>query len=190
MRGLTATFLREKHQAGLDFGAYMRASPSHADAWRTVHDATTLNADQHALLASFTRQMHVLCLSGSWCGDCVQQGPLLARIAEASPAIDLRWLDRDEHDDLSSFVTINAGQRVPTVIFCAEDHEVVSVLGDRTLARYRAIAAKQLGTVCMLPSAPAEEDLQAQTLADWLSEFERVQLLLQLSPRLSALHGD
>ena len=97
---------------------------------------------------------------------------------------------RDRHDDLSEQVTINAGQRVPTVLFCAEDFELVGYLGDRTLNRYRAIAAQQVGAACQLPGAEVAGDELAATLQDWLDEFERVQLLLRLSPRLRQKHGD
>ena len=85
---------------------------------------------------------------------------------------------------------INAGTRVPTVIWCAEDFEFCALLGDRTLARYRAMAARQLGAACPLPGAPVAADEAAATVQGWIDEFERVQLMLRLSPRLRQLHGD
>jgi hypothetical protein len=116
---------------------------------------------------------------------------MLDAIAAANPAkIDLKWLDRDEHIDLSNLIRINAGLRVPTVIFMAEDFEPVSIFGDRTLTRYRAIAAKQLGPSCPMPGAPIPQDELNATLQEWVNEFERVQLLLRLSTRLREKHGD
>ncbi len=190
MTQLTPRFLADKHAAGLDYADYLASDPSRAPQWQAIHDRVTLSDAQTALLGGFTREMKVLCLSGMWCGDCVAQCPMFARIAEASPMIDLKWLDRDEHDDLSEQVTINAGQRVPTVLFCAEDFELVGYLGDRTLNRYRAIAAQQVGAACQLPGAEVAGDELAATVQDWLDEFERVQLLLRLSPRLRQKHGD
>ncbi len=132
----------------------------------------------------------MLCVSGIWCGDCVQQGPLLQRIAEASPRIDLRWIDRDEHADVAEQIKVNAGLRVPMVIFMAEDCEPVSIFGDRTLTRYRAMAKKQFGAACALPGAPLPDDELHATLQDWLDEVERVHLLLRVSGRLRQKHGD
>jgi hypothetical protein len=115
----------------------------------------------------------------------------MARIAEANPdKIDLRWLDRDEHMDLQNQVTINGGKRVPVLIFCSEDYELVGWYGDRTLSRYRAIAQRQLGPSCPLPGAPVDAAEMAQTLQDWLDQFERVHLLLRLSSRLRQKYGD
>ena len=190
MNELTPSFLARKHAEGDDYATYLASDPARAPQWEAIHERVTLTEMQEALLNSFTREMKVLCLSGTWCGDCVAQGPMFARIAEASEVIDLRWLDRDEHDDLSDQVQINAGNRVPTLIFCAEDFELVSYLGDRTLTRYRAIAAQQVGAACQLPGAEVAGDELAATLQDWLDEFERVQLLLRLSPRLRQKHGD
>lgn len=115
----------------------------------------------------------------------------MAQGAEANPArIDLRILDRDEHRDLIEPLRINTGDRVPVVLFLAEDHELCGVFGDRTLSRYRALAARQLGASCPLAIAPPERDEWAATLQDWLNEIERFQLLLQLSGRLRAKYGD
>jgi thiol-disulfide isomerase/thioredoxin len=135
--------------------------------------------------------MKVLVVSGIWCGDCVQQCPLQARIAEANPAmIDLRIVDRDQNRDLAEQVRVNGGDRVPVALFLAEDFEFCSGYGDRTIHRYRALARKQLGAACPIGLAPPDQDEVAATLADWLVEFERVQLMLRISPRLRQKHHD
>lgn len=170
--------------------AYLDTDPTRADAWRRHLAACALSDTQRAVLSTFVRRMHVLVLSGIWCGDCVQQGPLLQRIAGACDRIDLRFIERDSAPRLQHAVRINGGDRVPVAIFLAEDFEPVSVFGDRTLHRYRAIAARSLGPSCPLPGAPLDADEASATLQDWLNEFERVHLLLRLSPRLRARHGD
>jgi hypothetical protein len=48
----------------------------------------------------------------------------------------------------------------------------------------------KLGPACPLPGAPLPDDELAATLQDWLNEFERIELLLRLSPRLRRKHGD
>ena len=182
--------LRRRHEAGADYQSYLSSDPGRAAQWQAIHDRVPLDERQEALLGGFTRTMNVLCLSGIWCGDCVAQGPMFDRIARASDRIRLSWLDRDEHIELAEAVRINAGLRVPTLIFCSEDFELVSYLGDRTLSRYRSMAAQQVGASCQLPGAEVPEDELSATLQEWINEFERVQLLLRLSPRLRQKHGD
>jgi len=190
MTTLNAQYLRTKHSEGDDYETYLSKDPSRSESWRDIEGRLEVSSAQQSVLDGFTRSMKVLCLSGTWCGDCVVQGPMIECLARACEAIDLRWLDRDEHDDLAEQVKINAGLRVPTVVFCSEDFELVGSYGDRTLTRYRAIAAKQLGASCPLPGAHVPEDELNATMQDWLDEFERVQLLLRLSPRLRQKHGD
>ncbi|MBI1337542.1 MAG: thiol reductase thioredoxin [Phycisphaera sp.] len=189
---MTPDFLKAKHDEGLAYPAYLATgTDAQRENWTRVYGQAKLTDAQRSLVSSFTRKINVIGLSGIWCGDCVQQCPLIQRIAEANPrAIDLRWLDRDEHEDLQAHVTINAGKRVPVLVFCAEDFELVSWFGDRTLNRYRAIARKQLGGACPLPGAHFDEDEMHATLHDWLDEFERVHLLLRTSARLRQRHGD
>lgn len=62
--------------------------------WQGVYDAVALTPAQQSLLAGFRRQMKVLCLTGVWCGDCVNACPIFQRFAEAQGLIDLRFIHR------------------------------------------------------------------------------------------------
>ena len=85
---------------------------------------------------------------------------------------------------------INGGDRVPVTLFLAEDFEFCSAFGDRSLSRYRALARKQLGAACPTGIGGPDTDELTATLQDWLDEFERIQLMLRISPRLRQKHGD
>lgn len=186
------TYLDAKFQAGLAWDPYLATgNPDQRDGWQKIYDRVQLSESQRDMLAGFTRQIHVLVVTGIWCGDCVRQGPMLQKITEASVGkIKTVWLDRDEHMDLQQQVKINAGHRVPVAVFAAEDFELVSTFGDKPLSRYRIMAQQALGANCPLPGAPVpQEELDAE-LQDWVNEFERVHLLLRLSGRLRQKHND
>jgi|SRR5882672_2992730 len=189
---MNASYLSEKFSQAFPYVAYLATgTPEQQRRWNQVYDAANLTTAQLQLLSGFSRSMKVLILSGIWCGDCVQQCPMLEKIAESRPGlIDLRLLDRDANRDLTEQLRINGGDRVPVAIFMAEDFEFCSTFGDRTLNRYRAIARAQLGASCPIGiSAPPADELAA-TLQDWLNEFERIQLMLRLSARLRKKYGD
>lgn len=189
---LTPEFLKSKFNAGLEYKAYVASGkPEQRSAWDAFHAKVRLQPGQRELLASFTRRLNVLVSSGTWCGDCVQQVPMLDHIAAANPeAIGLRLVDRDVHRDLSEKVSICGGMRVPTVLFLNEDFEFVGLMGDQTLSRFRAKAARSLGAACPLPGADVPADEVAATLQDWVDQFERAHLLVRLSPKLRDRHGD
>ncbi|MCW5766275.1 MAG: thioredoxin family protein [Phycisphaeraceae bacterium] len=191
---------RDAFSAGLPWPDYLASATSaQRPRWDASWQQSALSPAQAALARSLPRRINLLVISGTWCGDCVQQCPILSRIAEAhptpvapadAPGICLRFIDRDEHADFADHFMICGGRRVPTAIFLNEDFDFVHLLGDRTLARYRAVAAASLGPACPLPGAPVPPDERAAVTDDWLREFERVALLLRLSPKLRDRHGD
>lgn len=182
----------EAWDGALRYAAFLEAHADgrHRERWQRIYEQVALDGDQRALLATFTRAMHIMCLAGAWCGDCVLQGPILQRIAEASPALALRFIDRDAHPSVQDALVLNRGRRVPIVVFLSEDFEECARYGDRTLAMYRRMARERLGPACPTGLVPPEDGYLAAVTADWLNEVERVQLLLRLSPRLRQKHRD
>jgi hypothetical protein len=177
---------------GLPYAAFLAAhgEPRHQERWQRIHDQVILSPDQKGLLGSFTRRMHLLCLAGAWCGDCVLQGPILQHIQEASPAIEVRFIDRDAHPDVLDALVLNLGRRVPVVVFLSEDFEECGRFGDRTLSSYRRMARDRLGPACPTGIVPPDDTYLDAVTADWMNEVERMQLMLRLSPRLRQKHGD
>ncbi|MGD9790140.1 MAG: thioredoxin family protein [Phycisphaerales bacterium] len=199
-----AADLRAFFDQAKPYDAYVSsAKPHEQSAWTAVRDRLTLTPAQLALLQSFTRRLNILVLSGSWCGDCAAQVPMLDALAKASPPdlVNLRILDRDAHRALAERVKICGGLRVPTVLFLNEDFDFLVLMGDQTLSRLRAKARTQLGATaagaaCDLPSAStAKTSINAAndeiaTLQDWLDALERAHLTARLSPKLRQRHGD
>jgi hypothetical protein len=158
--------------------------------WTRAAGQTRLSDTQEALLKKFTRRTNVLVLAGAWCGDCSAQCPIFEAFASAAPVILTRYLDRDEHADVQAALKVNGGNRVPVLVFFSEDGHEVARYGERTLARYRQLAGQNIGEVCGSGIVKGDDPVQVQVVQDWLNEFERVQWILRLSPRLRKLHGD
>jgi hypothetical protein len=157
--------------------------------WQAFHQQVELTSAQRELLASFKRQMKVLCLAGAWCGDCVNQCPIFDHFTRHAQVIDLRFFDRDANPELAGELKICGGARVPVVVFLSEDGHEVGRYGDRTLSKYRQMIAERLGPSC--PTGLAiDGSLTSAVVQDWLNEFERVQWILRTSARLRALHND
>jgi thiol-disulfide isomerase/thioredoxin len=189
---MKASYLSDQFASALPYDRYVQTGTDEQQRrWKQVYDPAQLADAQKELVHGFVRQLKILIVSGIWCGDCVQQCPLIQRIAETNAdKIDLRLLERDQHRDLVEQVRMNGGDRVPVVLFLSEDYEWCATAGDRTISRYRALALRKLGVACPTGIvAPDKDELEA-TLADWLNEVERVQLMLRLTPRLRQKHQD
>ena len=183
---------RAAFEAALPYRAFLdrHANADQRARWDAFHGRVSLTPDQKALLGGFVRKMPVLVLAGAWCGDCVNQCPIFAHFAAASPALDVRYLDRDARPDIAAHLKVCGGQRVPVAAFFSEDFTPVLFYGDRTLSAYRAAAAAEFGTACATGIVPPAPAAAAAVTADWLDQFERVQLILRLSGRLRQLHGE
>jgi thiol-disulfide isomerase/thioredoxin len=139
-------------------------------------------------IKQFKREMPVLVLAGAWCGDCSGQCPIFERFAEIAPCLKIRYIDRDVHADAQAALKINGGNRVPVVVFFSEDGMELGRYGERTLSQYRSMVEQQTGEAC--GSGLLGKDQLASIVQDWLNEFERMQWILRLSPRLRSKHGD
>ncbi len=181
-----------KYQSGLTYNEFLSqyANDVQKSRWQQVLEQVSLTPLQQELLRSFQRQMPVLCLAGAWCGDCINQCPIFERLAQASPLIRVRYLDRDDHADAQQVLQINGGNRVPVVVFFSEDGYEVARYGERTLSQYRDMISQLTGAACPTGIGAGNDPVLVQVTQDWINEFERVQWLLRLSPRLRQKHGD
>jgi hypothetical protein len=184
--------LFDKFPLGLTYAEFLAryATDAQKQRWRQVHEQVALTPEQRQLLGGFTRTMNVLCLAGAWCGDCINQCPVFEHFAAATPVLRVRYLDRDEHADAQHALQINGGNRVPVVVFFSEDGHEAARFGERTLSKYRQMMRDQVGASCPTGIHVPGDRLLAEMTQDWLNEFERVQWLLRLSPRLRQMHGD
>jgi thiol-disulfide isomerase/thioredoxin len=184
--------LFDKYHQGMPYGDFLNryASEAQKQRWQQARERVKLSPEQRSLLAAFGRRMPVLCLAGAWCGDCAQQCPIFEAFAAAAPVIQVRYLDRDEHPEVQRELQINGGNRVPVVVFFSEDGFEVARYGERTLAKYRQMMREQAGASCPTGHLDSDQEWFAQVTREWLDQFERVQWILRLSPRLRERHGD
>jgi hypothetical protein len=186
-------FWRQAFARGLEYDAYLRtAGLEKAERWTAMADQiSALTTEQIDRLRGHDREMKVLVLSGTWCGDCVRQGPMLEKIASACGAgVELRLIERDVDPEIGDELRILGAARVPAVVFLSEDYFEIGRFGDRLLTVYRKKAAREIGPACATGVvAPPPEELAAE-LGEWVDVFERMLLMLRLAPMLRERHGD
>ena len=182
----------DQFAAGLKYDAFMQkyGTDAHAQKWAVVHRQVNLTPAQRQLLVNFEREMKVLVLAGTWCGDCVNQCPIFDHLAAACPQIEVRFFDRDNDAELGEQLMTCGAVRVPAVLFLSEDYFVCGRYGDRTLAKYREMIANQLGPACPSGIGGVDQTLLNEVTQDWINEFERIQWMLRLSPRLRSRYRD
>jgi len=187
-------FWRAHFERAKDYEAYLRESdPDKASRWASMDEKLpALSAEQKARLAGgYNRRMNVLFYSGVWCGDCVRQGPMVQRIARAcGDQVQVRFIDREESPPLQEELRMLGALRVPVVVFLSEDFFEIGRFGDRMLSVYRAKARREVGPACATGVVAPPADELAVEIGEWIDIFERMLLMLRLSPMLRERYGD
>jgi hypothetical protein len=182
---------REAFARALPYADYVATGTSAEQGkWQAYRERLFLTDEQRALAERFTRQLNVVVLSGMWCGDCARQGPMLGLIGSASSALTVKFIDNQVMPELRDEVRIHGAARVPVAVFVSEDFFEVGRVGDRQLAAYRRKANTELGAACDAGIVPPSPEELADEVSEWFEHFERLQLLLRVSPFLRRRHND
>lgn len=185
------------YAAGLPYGEFLAkyGTEPQQQRWQAKRDSLRLSDEQRERLGRFSRQMHVICMAGAWCGDCVDQCPMFALFEEGCPSLNIHFVDRDDCDAaFKESIKICGGNRVPVVVFLSEDFQPTGLYGDRTLSKYRQMVENLTGAACStgitLPTQGEMDPLTTSVMEEWLGEFERNQWILRTSTRLREKHAD
>ncbi len=93
---------------------------------------TELNDALLKKLDGLKRRYTWLVITEPWCGDAAQNLPVLAKAAEASAAIDIRLVLRDENTELMDQYLTNGGRAIPKLIVLdAETMQELATWGPR-----------------------------------------------------------
>ncbi|QRM88389.1 thioredoxin family protein [Lacinutrix sp. WUR7] len=73
-----------------------------------------------------------LVLTESWCGDAAHVVPVMQKVAELNPNINVKVVLRDENEDLMNNFLTNGGKSIPKLIMVDETSgEVINTFGPR-----------------------------------------------------------
>ncbi len=106
----------EKWDAAVSLDAFIGAATKHQELWHTTRRLAAISEPIAAAAAALHAPVRLLVLLEDWCGDAIHTIPVVARVAEAMPAAELRVLRRDEHDDLMQRHLTGTARAIPVVI--------------------------------------------------------------------------
>ena len=112
--------LRERFLGAPEFEDMLAAAQKNAELWAAVWRRADVPDEYVRRVAALGGAWHLLVLSEDWCGDAVNTVPIVARLAELSPNVDLRVLARDENPDLMDSHLTGTSRSIPVVIVLDE----------------------------------------------------------------------
>jgi hypothetical protein len=121
MSGMTETItLRERYLGAPEFEEMLASAEKNADLWAAVWRRAKVPDELVQRVAALGGAWHLLILSEDWCGDAVNTVPIVAKLAELSPNLDVRVLARDHNLDLMDAHLTGTSRAIPVVIVLDE----------------------------------------------------------------------
>lgn len=121
-----------RYESAPTFAAMLEGTTRNRDLWHSLWERARVPNWALDAAAELGRPVKLLALSEDWCGDAVNSLPWIARLAEASPRIDLRVLSRDANADLmDAHLTDGSSRSIPVVIAYDESFRELGWWGPR-----------------------------------------------------------
>ncbi|MGH7497310.1 MAG: thioredoxin family protein [Gemmatimonadales bacterium] len=115
---------------GLAFDVFVAASEKQRGLWEGLHRIAVVPAwAVNAVPAGVKRKL--LVIAEDWCGDASSTIPIVARLAEAVPGLELRIIRRDEHAEVMDQYLTNGSRSIPIVIALDENFRELGHWGPR-----------------------------------------------------------
>ncbi len=112
-------------QRALEFEAYLKEADMNVPTMKENFAAAQVKPELKAYFESLNRclppgSVRVLALSESWCGDCVENLPVLAKLASLYPFLKLGIFPRDQNLDIMDRYLTGGIRIIPVFVFYDE----------------------------------------------------------------------
>jgi hypothetical protein len=104
--------------------------PEHCGLWQGLYKLA--RAPEWALAAVPPNAgRKLLVIAEDWCGDASNTVPIIAKLADTAPGLELRVISRDENPELMDRYLTNGSRSIPIVIALNERFEEIGHWGPR-----------------------------------------------------------
>ena len=115
--------------SALTFEAFVGGSGSHRTLWEGIYRIARL--PEWAAGAALPGARRLLVIAEDWCGDAVNTVPILAKLADATPGLELRIILRDPNPEVMDRYLTNGSRSIPVVIALDDEHRELGHWGPR-----------------------------------------------------------
>jgi hypothetical protein len=134
--------LRARYLAAQEFDAMLASAQKNAELWMALWRYARVDDEYVRRVSALSGSWHLLVLSEDWCGDAVNTVPVVARLAERCPNVDLRVLARDANPDIMDAHLTGLARSIPVIIVLDEAYEERGWWGPRPTALQRWVSGQ------------------------------------------------
>ena len=168
---------RERFEQGLSYDAFKAQMTRNQERFAANERRVEFAPDDLAPFQRLPQPLPVLVLAEDWCGDVIDNLPVLGRLAAASERLDLRIFLRDQNLDLmDQYLKEGQFRSIPVFVFFDQCFDEIGRFIERpdSVTERRAAQRREL-------YAQHPEFGSPDTPADQLPEEVRVTLMQEMS---------
>ena len=149
------------------------------ELWKKLWERSAVTEAELARAARLGGPWRLLVISEDWCGDAVNTVPVLARLAEAAPGLEMRVVKRDENPELMDRYLTGASRSIPLAVVLDADFCPVGRWGPRPaelqdfVLREKAAKTRPSAEIYRDARAWYARDRGATTVRELLDVIER-----------------
>jgi hypothetical protein len=111
------------YQMARSFPEFLAAVEAKKELWHALAARAPLFPEEVERVAAVPGSWRLLVIADDWCGDAVNTVPVVSRLAEAAPNLELRVVGREEVPDLMDRHLTAGARAIPVILLLDEDGE-------------------------------------------------------------------
>lgn len=136
---------REHFQRGMTFQQYLDQMTTNKEKFLQHLAEVKVRPEDRAVFASRKGKLNVLVITEDWCGDALSNFPVLAKMVEGAPNVEMRVFLRDRNPDLmNQYLNQGTYKSIPVVVFFDERMNEIARFVERPTAVTEYMEKKML----------------------------------------------
>jgi Thioredoxin len=150
---------RERFAQGMTFQQYLDQMGTNKEKFVEFLNEIKIRPEDRAGLERLGEKLNVLVITEDWCGDALYNFPVLARMVEGNPNVEMRVFLRDKNPDLmNQYLNQGIYRSIPVFVFFDETMNELARFIERPAAQTEEIEKKML---------EVRRGLRAERYKDW-----------------------
>jgi Thioredoxin len=150
---------RERFAQGMTFEQYLDQMGTNKEKFVEFLNEIKIRPEDRAGLERLGKKLNVLVITEDWCGDALYNFPVLARMVEGNPNVEMRVFLRDKNPDLmNQYLNQGIYRSIPVFVFFDETMNELARFIERPAAQTEEIEKKML---------EVRRGLRADRYKDW-----------------------
>jgi Thioredoxin len=150
---------RERFEQGMTFQQYLDQMGTNKETFTKFLSEIKVRPEDKEALAKLGKKLKVMVITEDWCGDALYNVPVLAKLVEGTPNIEMRVFLRDKNADLmDQYLNQGMFRSIPVFAFFDENMNEVARLLERPAKITEQLEKKML---------EVRRSMRAENLEQW-----------------------